>query len=224
MKVLSLEFSSSRRSVAVFDPAQMAEPIVVVAMPAAPRQGTGVFTLVDQALKQAAWQRQEVTHLAVGLGPGSYTGIRAAISAAQGWATAAPLIILGVPSVDSLTEQLRRGGTKGEVLLAFDAQRGELYAGRFLIDPDGSESLSPLRLTTLAEAKAARDGGIPVHGPDLEALMAEAHPLFPCAGTAARLAVGCPRSLEVPGETLAPIYLREVSFVKLPLFQARQEN
>ena len=223
MKVLSLEFSSSQRSVAVFDPAHMVEPIVVVATPAPPRQGTGVFALVAEALRQVGWQQQEVTHLAVGLGPGSYTGIRAAISAAQGWAAAAPLIVLGVPAVDMLAEQLRREGTRGEVLLAFDAQRGELYAERFRIDPNGIESLSHLRLTTLAEAKSALDEGIPVHGPDLAVLMAEARPLFPCAGTAARLAVS-PSYREVRPEALAPIYLREVSFVKLPLFQARQEN
>ena len=80
MKILALELSTSRRSAAVWDPASGR---VGVAYENGGRNSRPV-ALVEAALREAGAERQEVSVLAVGLGPGSYTGIRIAIALAQG--------------------------------------------------------------------------------------------------------------------------------------------
>ena len=41
--------------------------------------------MIEEALREAGLEREQIEVLAVGLGPGSYTGIRVALSLAQGW-------------------------------------------------------------------------------------------------------------------------------------------
>lgn len=222
MKVLSLELSSSRRSVAVLDSDSPGDPFLVVAAPAPARHGTSVFALIDSALTRSGLSSRDISHIAVGLGPGSYTGIRAAISAAQGWAAAHDVALLGIPATDTLLHQLRDSGVRDEVLLAFDAQRGELYSGRYCIAPEETTTVSPLHLMSVDEARAEIREGRPVFGPDLGTLLPEAHSLHPCASAQARVAAQRPGAYLHTPEDLTPVYLRETSFVKLPAFRAGQ--
>src|SRR6185369_14354153 len=100
MTTLGLEFSSEQRSVAVARDGA----ILGSAMAAGGRE-TRAFAMIEDALEQARVHREEVECLAVGLGPGSYTGIRIAISIAQGWQFARRIKLLGVSSVECLAEQ-----------------------------------------------------------------------------------------------------------------------
>ena len=52
--------------------------------------------MIESALAEAKIEREQIEVIAVGLGPGSYTGIRAAISVAQGWQLARGVKLLGV--------------------------------------------------------------------------------------------------------------------------------
>jgi len=81
MICLAFEFTSDRRSVAVSDGDQRVLSQVVHDR----GRTTPVFRLIEQALAEAQVSRASVQRLAVSIGPGSYTGIRLAIAAAQGW-------------------------------------------------------------------------------------------------------------------------------------------
>jgi tRNA threonylcarbamoyladenosine biosynthesis protein TsaB len=83
MNVLALEFSSNRRSAAV-----VVDKSVRGRAEASGGRNTQAFHLIEQALVEATLEREAVDCIAVGLGPGSYTGIRTAISIAQGWQVA----------------------------------------------------------------------------------------------------------------------------------------
>ena len=72
MKILALEFSSQQRSVAVTDDADVLSEITTDQLK------TGPLILIEQALEQAQIDREEIQCLALGIGPGSYTGIRSA--------------------------------------------------------------------------------------------------------------------------------------------------
>src|SRR5438876_225742 len=102
MKILALEFSSAQRSVA----------LVVDGQVRGRAQETGTresraLSLIETALAAAGLERENVDCLAIGLGPGSYTGIRSAIALAQGWQLARGTKILGISSVESLAAQAR---------------------------------------------------------------------------------------------------------------------
>jgi tRNA threonylcarbamoyladenosine biosynthesis protein TsaB len=165
---------------------------------------TPVFALIAEALRQASVEREDVGQLVVGVGPGSYTGVRIAISAAQGWQLATGATCVGVNSLENLARSVT-----DRILLAVDAQRGE-FASAWA---EAGRLLEPIRLRSKDELLGRLGQGEWVGGPDLERLLPGARPLFPTAAGALALAVN---AVAVPAETLAPSYLREASFVKAP--------
>jgi tRNA threonylcarbamoyladenosine biosynthesis protein TsaB len=207
MKILSLEFSSNVRSVALADGAR-------IVATASQHEGkhTRALALIDQAMAQAAWRPESVESIAVGLGPGSYTGIRMAIALAQGWHLARGTPLQGHCSVDVLVEQARAQGLTGSVSIAIDAQRAEFYIATYSIDARSSELTEPLHICPRSEIQARLDRGACVVGPDLSPWFENARPLNPQADALAALAARAP--LPGPGAELEPVYLRPVAFVK----------
>src|SRR5688572_28862306 len=119
MTILALEFSSMRRSASLMR--SSAEPASIASN--WPERSTRAFALIDEALQCAKVSRSQIDCIAVGLGPGSYTGIRVAISIAQGWQLATTVKLLGISSVDAIAGQARAQGITGHVACVIDAQR-----------------------------------------------------------------------------------------------------
>ena len=222
MTILALEFSSEQRSVALArDGIVLAE-----AMQQTASRATDALGLIEKVLAQSKVLREEIEVVAVGLGPGSYTGIRAAIAVAQGWqlAFAGPeqdiggqtaataqrrlargIKLLGVSSVAAIAASAQAAKIFGRVNVVVDAQRGEFYVAGWEISVGRREEISPLKIISAAEL-AARGAGEICVGPAAEQI------LFPSAAMVARLAAG--RTDFVRGEDLMPVYLRETNFVK----------
>ncbi len=212
MKTLALEFSSNVRSVAALDLDEKGSPVVRGRVIEEGRSVANAFKMIEAVLDQAGWSREEVERIAVGLGPGSHTGIRAAIAIAQGWSLASEVRLDGVSSATTLAAQARAAGYAGAQAVAIDAQRGEFHAAR--IDPADSSGEPELRLVGTEELNLWAGEGIRVVGPDLEKRIPQALDLHPDAAQVGRLALI--RDCCVDGESLEPIYLRETSFVKAP--------
>ena len=85
MTILAIEFSSLQRSVAIVRGGAGPGASAISEAVETGADGTGAFGLIQSALREAGLERGEVETLAVGLGPGSYTGIRVALAIAQGW-------------------------------------------------------------------------------------------------------------------------------------------
>jgi tRNA threonylcarbamoyladenosine biosynthesis protein TsaB len=213
MKILALEFSSPQRSVAVLANGAGVPAAFALACEANTSGGQALH-LVDTALREAKLEREQIERIVVGLGPGSYAGIRAAISLAQGWQLARNIPLLGVSSVECLVAQAVAGGTSGRFFVVIDAQRNEFYLAGYEIKIQVAHNFEPLRLATLAEVEAKARAGETLIGPEVTRWFPKGRILFPDAAALARLALD--RTDFVPGETLTPIYLRETSFVKAP--------
>ena len=204
MILLALEFSSERRSVALArDGAVLAEAVEQTG-----GRGTNVFALVEKVLAAAKILREEIEVLAVGLGPGSYTGIRAAIAVAQGWQLARGVKVLGVNSAEALAAQAQAEKILGRVNVAIDAQRGEFYLAMWEISATARREVAPLKIVAAAELQARLAAGDICVGPEMKTV------LLPAAAMVAQLAAG--RSDFIAGEKLEPVYLRETTFVKAP--------
>ena len=210
MKILAFEFSSPQRSVAACDGAVA----VGEAIDTAPGNTMKPLALTAQALHQAGLEREQIEWIALGLGPGSYTGIRVAIALAQGWQLGRGVKLLGVSSAECVAAQAQAEGLTGKVAVAIDAQRGEFYLAGYEISAGGRREVSPLRLATLAEAQACEQAGELLIGPELTRWFPGGRVVFPRAAMLSQLAKG--RSDFVAGEKLEPIYLRETAFVKAP--------
>lgn len=215
MTTLALEFSSAQRSVAVtvagLTGALVASREVVET---AASQVVKPFAMVEEALRLAGVEREDIEGIVVGLGPGSYTGIRAAIALAQGWQLAAGVKLLGLSSAEGVAAQAQAEGISGKFSVIIDAQREEWYLADYEIVPGGAREISPLRLVTLAEVRGREQAGERLVGPEVTNWFPGGRVVFPRAARLGERAVT--RRDFVPGETLSPIYLRETKFVKAP--------
>jgi tRNA threonylcarbamoyl adenosine modification protein YeaZ len=209
MKILALEFSSSERSVAVLAEAGSC----VTAMETGGRT-VRAFELIEWALTEARLEREQIECIAVGLGPGSYTGIRAAIALAQGWQLARNVKLLGVSSMESLALGAQGRGWFGTVNLAIDAQRNEFYLARYEISAEEWREIAPLKLVSREDVAKHVNANEILIGPGMEKLFPHARAICPDAASLGLLARR--RTDFVPGEKLEPIYLRETGFVKAP--------
>jgi len=215
MKILALEFSSALRSVAVvhFAPEgrMLARSEVV---DASPTNTMKPFELMEQALRETQLEREAIECIAVGLGPGSYTGIRAAIAIAQGWQLAREVRLLGISSAECIATQAWAEGIAGRLSVVIDAQRGEFYLASYETMNGSLEEILPLRIVSLTEVEARIQAGDVLLGPDAAQLAATGQKIFPGALMLAGLARH--RLDFIPGNELAPIYLREANFIKAP--------
>jgi tRNA threonylcarbamoyladenosine biosynthesis protein TsaB len=211
MKILAVEFSSGQRSVAVSDD-------FVLLGRAVESGGHRALGLVEEALRQAQCEREQIETIAIGLGPGSYTGIRGAISLAQGWQLGRDIHVIGLSSVECLAAGTEREKIFGPVNIIVDAQRNEFYLARYEITPGAWREVEGLRLAPLAEIAELSRCGERVLGPGMAEWFPSARDLYPDAAILGLLA-GDRRDF-VPGEKLEPIYLRETAFKKAPPLRA----
>ena len=212
MKTLALEFSSSLRSVAVAEvdtAAHVLSESAVHGERSAPALG-----LIEAVLRESGLKPENIDAMVVGLGPGSYTGIRIAIALTQGWQLARGVKLLGVGSAEVLAQRAGREGLRGRISLAIDAQRGEFYLATHELTDKGPRQIEPLRLVPRAEIEQRLAARETILSPDAAKLGPGARPLFPHASDLAQLTAG--RTDFVSGEQLEPIYLRETTFVKAP--------
>jgi tRNA threonylcarbamoyladenosine biosynthesis protein TsaB len=209
MTILALEFSSPQRSVAVLrtEGAVMAAEAIETG-----GQRTNAFGMIEQVLAGAKIEREQVDVMAIGLGPGSYTGIRAAISLAQGWQLARGVKLLGVSSAECLVAQARTEKILGRVSVVIDAQRNEFYLATHEITPDGWREIAPLNIVPGAEVQSRAGADGILIGPEVTRWFPAGRTIFPRAAALAELAAR--RSDFTPGEKLEPVYLRETKFVK----------
>ena len=212
MKILALEFSSPQRSVAVLteNPAAVGEAIET-----APGYGMKPFAMIESALRQTGLEREQIECIAVGLGPGSYNGIRAAIALAQGWQLATGVKLIGIGSAAGLAAQTQAefpDELPGGFSIVINAQREEFYVAGYARDEQGWREVTPLRLAPLATVRELEAAGELLIGPEVTRWFPDARRAFPRASSLGKLARG--RTDFVAGETLVPIYLRETSFAK----------
>jgi len=201
MTFLALEFSSERRSAAL-----ARDGVILAEAAETGGRATNAFGLIDRALAESKIPRDEIEAMAVGLGPGSYTGIRAAIAVAQGWQLARGIKLLGIPSVEALAAQAQAEKIFGRVNVVVDAQRGEFYLATWEISDAGRREISPLKIVTAAEIERRQRDGEIFAGPETGII------LFPSAAMVARLASS--RNHFAGDDPLEPVYLRTTNFIK----------
>lgn len=88
-----------------------------------------LFEMTDRLLVTAGLRLADVEVFAAATGPGSFTGIRVGLAAAQGWAKAFDRPVRGVSVLEAMVEAARPQG--GSALSLLDARRGEFYGGLF---------------------------------------------------------------------------------------------
>jgi tRNA threonylcarbamoyladenosine biosynthesis protein TsaB len=121
--ILSIDASTTGCSVALFDGFNL----VSSAESRIERSSAEMLTtLIDNVLKTAKVDKKEIHAIAVAKGPGSYTGLRIAVSTAKGLAFALDKPLLSFGTLDLLAHQVF--GFDGDLLCPLiDARRMEVY-------------------------------------------------------------------------------------------------
>lgn len=211
MKILALEFSTDRRSTAIVE--SNSGNILGSAFEIGGRSTKAIF-LVEEVLRQASLEREQIDVIAVGIGPGSYTGIRAAVALVQGWQLAANIKTIGISSAECLAKQAQSAGKLGKVNIIIDAQRNEFYLSGYSISASNLSEIEPLRIVTRTEVENRFNSGEFIVGSEANRYFGSSENIYPDAATLGKIAGE--RTDFVPAEKLEPIYLRETSFVKAP--------
>ena len=220
MKILALEFSSPERGVAVLE-----DQVVKGFALDRTERGARCFEVITRALKEARFSAEDIECIAVGLGPGSFGGIRTAIAIAQGWQIARGVKLLGLNSADAIArrinspDDLRLRGPSAPVAslvnIVCDAQRGEVFAARYELGAAGPQALGGFEWLSLEEEEQRRANGELFFKADQGPWRLGHEPvLLADARVVGQMAAG--RSDFVPGDQLEPRYLRRAEFVKAP--------
>jgi tRNA threonylcarbamoyladenosine biosynthesis protein TsaB len=165
LNVLALDTATSHAAVAL---AMAAGAVHVVRPDAQARHGRNLVPAIQQLLGQAGIEAAAIDLFAVGLGPGSYTGLRVGLTVAKmlAYAVNRPLV-----SFDSLEAIARNAPADAlQVAVVGDAQRGDLYAADFAREGPGQRlvRLGPTRIEPLAGWAARLAPGTFVLGPGLQ--------------------------------------------------------
>ena len=87
---------------------------------------------IDEVLKEAQIEKQQLDAIAVSKGPGSYTGLRIGVSAAKGLCFALDIPLIAVSTLEALAHQVK--AENGLIIPMLDARRLEVYSAIFNSD------------------------------------------------------------------------------------------
>jgi len=150
--VIGIETSTPRTSVAV---SAGGELVGQVALTGRARQET-VTPALNQLLAWTGIDLGRVGGIAVGRGPGLFTGLRVGIETAKTLAHVLHAPILGIPSLDALAYAARH--THKRIAAVIDARRSEVFAATYMPVPGGvvrdSEFLVVTPAALVAELQA----------------------------------------------------------------------
>ncbi|WP_347352852.1 tRNA (adenosine(37)-N6)-threonylcarbamoyltransferase complex dimerization subunit type 1 TsaB [Intrasporangium sp.] len=93
---------------------------------------------IERALRSAQARPEDVTDVVVGIGPGPFTGLRVGIVTGRTFAFALGLPVRGLCSLDALAHAAWLAGHRGDLLVATDARRKEVYAAQYLLHDTGA--------------------------------------------------------------------------------------
>ncbi|MEX0952753.1 MAG: tRNA (adenosine(37)-N6)-threonylcarbamoyltransferase complex dimerization subunit type 1 TsaB [Nitriliruptoraceae bacterium] len=211
MLILGLETSTSRSSVALVDGDRV---VASASLGVDRRHGEFVAPAIDFCLRQAGMSADRITGVAVGIGPGLFTGLRVGIATAQAIAGTRHLPVVGMCSLDVLAFQVRH--VRRLICAVLDARRGELFWAFYRSSPGGVQRQGDLRVgnvDTLEAEIAAQGSDVLAVG---EGALAHREQLANTDTAVAGLDVGWPDAA-VLAELCVPRFVREDTQTPLQL-------
>ena len=132
MLLLAFDTATSAVTVALHDGAAViAEESAIDAR----RHGELLSLFIEQGAAQRRRRAGDLTAVAVGTGPGPYTGLRAGLMTARVLASALGIRLEGVCSLDVIAATAHSEAAGREFLVATDARRREVYWARYMRRP-----------------------------------------------------------------------------------------
>jgi len=141
MLILALDTSTPRSSVALLDSEQV---VASATLGREQRHGEFIAPAIDFCLTHVGAQASDVSGVAVGVGPGLYTGLRIGIATAKVFAAARNLPVVGLSGLDVLAFNVR--SSRRLICAVIDARRREVFWGMYRCSPGGVMREGELRV------------------------------------------------------------------------------
>lgn len=183
-----------------------------------------LMPLIDSAVSSAGVTPAGIGAVAVGTGPGGYTGVKVGVSTAKAMALGLGVPLAGIPTLDFMAAHA--DGVQGPLLCCMDARRGLLFAAAYLageevrrvtefrcLDAEGAagllEGFDGVCATAVGHVPEEMSEALGRRGVDLRVLSAE-EVGFPSPEKLAVLAAAAVARAPAGGAAgVLPIYLRK---------------
>jgi tRNA threonylcarbamoyladenosine biosynthesis protein TsaB len=213
--ILALDTSALTAALAI----RTAERVVREASPGfARRHASGLVPAVRALLESSGMNVRHLRAIGVGLGPGSFNGLRVGLAAAKTLAYATGCDLVGLDSLEAIA---MGQPSPGSIVVIADAQRAEVFRARFVRSGEGGvRRLGPTAIVSVSELVAELRPGDVVAGQALEKLRSSvrfpedvvlASPAY-CAPTGAALLALTDAALKEERRSdlaaLEPVYIR----------------
>jgi tRNA threonylcarbamoyladenosine biosynthesis protein TsaB len=227
MKLLAFDTSTDTMSIAV----QHGEQVFTHTGAGGAQASAALIPAIQTLMVQAGLQFSQLDAIAFGRGPGSFTGLRAACSVAQGLAFAAGVKVLPVDTLHALAQEAHGLSQATQICAALDARMGEMYYAYYLFDSCSRNILKGYSLKTPVNmelvdgfAATALAGNVrPVYDAQLPAAVLAA-PYVACLPTATAMLRLAPQLMAAGGlvdaQDALPLYVRD----KVALTTAERED
>lgn len=179
-----------------------------------------LMPMIEELLDRTGITPADLTHLAVDLGPGSFTGLRIGLSVVEAMAYARKIPLYGYSSFEAAAEPLLHH--RGDILILHDALKKSFYSASYRSSGTGSEMVLTDEVRSLEELTALFAGSedLIIAGDALGRYQAEIQQAFPHARLiedsriqrASSLARLCRRDVldqVAPEPTALPRYMRK---------------
>jgi tRNA threonylcarbamoyladenosine biosynthesis protein TsaB len=160
VRVLALDTATRATAVAACDGERHAERRDDPPPGARPGHARRILPLAAEAIAALGWKWGDVERIAVGRGPGTFTGLRIGIATAHGLASSLGVALAGISSLEALALPAL-ATAPASVLAVLDARRGEAFAAAYSTQPDGDRRQLAAPQVLTPEALAALAAGLP---------------------------------------------------------------
>lgn len=193
MRVLALDTATRATSVALDEVELRDDPPPDVR----PRHTTRLLPMIVEVLERTETDWSQVDRIAVGVGPGTFTGLRIGVATARSLSRARGIPVVGISTLESLSLNAFCGdpaaGPPGSleaqaVLAVLDARRGEVFAAAWELAESRRELLAPAalapdRLAQQSAALALRTMAIGEGAVEFRSVLERAGALIPADGS-----------------------------------------
>jgi tRNA threonylcarbamoyladenosine biosynthesis protein TsaB len=195
MKILALDASGPTASAALCEGGKL---IALSYADCGLKHSVTLLPMAGELLARAGWTAVGLDLLAVTNGPGSFTGLRIAVSAVKGLALVHGTPCVGVSSLEALAWCVNKDGLACALM---DARRGEFYTAAFRV-----EGGIPRRLTEdCALPGEAIEAGLAAYGEPVTKIGCGPEPCFTAYGAA----LAAQGKTPIQARELVPVYLRQ---------------
>jgi len=217
MKLLAIDTATEQCSAAL-----VADRTWSRVIPTARGHADAILPMIDELFAESGLALRDLDGLAFGRGPGSFTGVRIAVSVIQGLALAAQLPVVGISNLATVAQQVCNAESipiGSRVLVCMDARMHEVYWSVYRVAESGVVEL-------VGEERVSAPADVQVDTAEIAFAVGTGWAAYPELGQ--RLSIGTPKALlpraleiaqlgaielragrGVPAARAQPIYLRD---------------